>query len=298
MSRKKSRTDRREKTLKNRYRSSFATTLVSISLVLFLLGIVGLLLLTQTKLSEQVKENIGFDVYLSDEARDADIMRIQKHLDASPYVRSTEYISSEDALVIMKEDLGEDFLDGLDYNPLPPGISVKLKADYANMDSIARIEQEFSRFAQITDVRYRKDLIHLVNNNVRNLTIILLVFTGLLFFISFTLIRNTIRLMVYAKRFLIRTMQLVGATNGFIRRPFLLTGALQGLFGSLVALLLLTGFIYFLLNQIEGFQAVLDHTLIAILYILVIFAGMFIAWLSSYIAVNKYLRMSIDDLYY
>lgn len=296
--RKKNRKDRREKTLKNRYRSSFATTLVSISLVLFLLGIVGLLLLTEQKLSVQVKENIGFDVYLREDARDADIVRIQKHLDASPYVRSTEFISSQEALDIMKETHGDDFLDVLGYNPLPPGISVKLKAKYANMDSIARIETEFARFAQIADVRYRKDLIHLVNNNVRSLTIILLVFTGLLFFISFTLIRNTIRLMVYAKRFLIRTMQLVGATNSFIRRPFLITGALQGLFGSLVALFLLTGFIYFLLNQVEGFQVILDHTLIAILYLLVIFAGMFIAWVSSYIAVNKYLRMNIDDLYY
>ncbi|MFC2087481.1 cell division protein FtsX, partial [Bacteroidota bacterium] len=219
---------RESKTTKRRLRTSYLTTIVSISLVLFLLGIMGLLLMNAKRLSDYVKENIGFTLFLNDGVKEADIIRVQKILDASGYVKETEFISKERAAQILQEDLGEDFIEFLGYNPLSASIDVKLFARYANPDSLAKIENEFKRFPIVNEIYYQENLLHLVNENVSKISIAILLFSGLLLLISLTLINNTIRLSVYSKRFIINTMQLVGATGAFIRRPFLLKAALHG----------------------------------------------------------------------
>ncbi len=212
---------REQKLSRRKLRSSYFTTIMSIALVLFVVGLMGLLLLNAQKLSRHVKENIGFSVVLEDAIREVDMIRLQKNLDASRYVKSTEYITKERAAKELQDELGEDFIDFLGYNPLLPSIDVRLFAEYANPDSVANIEQEILKYQQVKEVAYQKSLIEIVNKNIRKISFVLLVFTGVLLLISLSLINNTIRLTVYARRFLIRTMQLVGATRRFVRVPFI-----------------------------------------------------------------------------
>jgi cell division transport system permease protein len=222
---------------RRRLRSSYFTSTISITLLLILLGTIGLLLLNTKRLSDYVKENIVFKVILNDSVREVDIFRIQKALDSKPYVKETDYITKEQASVQLKEELGEDFIQFIGHNPLLASIEVKFQASYANNDSIRIIEQDLKEFNEIKEVYYQKNLIHTVNENVRKISLFVLIFSGFLLVIAIALINNTIRLAVYSRRFLIRTMQLVGATAGYIRRPFLFTSAIQGFIGALFAIL-------------------------------------------------------------
>ncbi len=283
---------------KRKLRSSYLTSIVSISLVLFLLGLVGLLLLNANRLAIHVKENIGFSVILKEDAREVDIIRLQKNLDAKAYVKSTDYISKEEAAQQTQEALGEDFIEFLGYNPLPASIDVKFYAEYANPDSIEAIELELNRFDEVLEVLYQKSLIHLVNENIRKISLILLAFSGLMFFITVALVNNTIRLSVYARRFLINTMQLVGATSSFIRKPFLMKSAGHGIYASIIAILLLIGVIYLIQKEFMEVISFNDVEILGILFIFVIFLGIILNWISTFFAINKYLRMKSDDLYY
>ena len=274
------------------------TTLVSITLVLFMLGLLGLTVLHARKLSDYVKENIGFRVYMKSTVREAGIMQLQKILDATEYVKSTEYITPEQAAEELSRDLGEDFIDFLGYNPLPPAIDLRLKASYANVDSLEMIETELMKNEDVKEVFYVKSLVHLINSNIRKISILLLGFSGLLLIIAIALINNTIRLSVYSKRFIIRSMQLVGATQAFIRRPFLFKGVAQGLYSALITLLLLTGILYWLRNEYPELMELQDLELLLALYGLVILLGIIISWSSTYFAVRKYLRIKGDNLYY
>jgi cell division transport system permease protein len=259
---------------------------------------VGLLLLNAKRLSIHVKENIGFSVILKDEAKEVDIIRLQKNLDAKNYVKSTDYITREEAARETAEELGEDFIEFLGYNPLPASIDVKFYADYANPDSIAAIEKELQRFDEVDEIMYHESLIHLVNENIRKISLIILAFSGLLFFIAVALVNNTIRLSVYARRFLINTMQLVGATHSFIRKPFLFKSAEHGVYASMVAILLLIGVVYLIQKEFMEVISFHDINILAILFLIVIFLGIVLNWISTYFAINKYLRMKSDDLYY
>lgn len=259
-----------EKLENRRLRSSFIISTISISLLLLLLGVVGVLLLNTNRLSNYVKENIHFKVIISEQLREAEIFRIQKALDARPYVKETKYITKEQAAVELQEALGEDFLTTLGYNPLLPTIEVNFYASYANNDSIAVIENDLKEFEGIKEVYYQKNLIQAVNENVKKYPC-LFFFSAFLFLIALTLINNTVRLSVYSKRFLIRTMQLVGATPGYIRKPFLLAGLLQGFVSALVAISLLTAMIYFIQKQVEGMVKLTDLKLLLALYAIVLF---------------------------
>ncbi len=274
------------------------TTLVSITLVLFMLGLLGLTVLHARKLSDYVKENIGFRVYMKSTVREAGIMQLQKILDATEYVKSTEYITPEQAAEELSRDLGEDFIDFLGYNPLPPAIDLRLKASYANVDSLEMIETELMKNEDVKEVFYVKSLVHLINSNIRKISILLLGFSGLLLIIAIALINNTIRLSVYSKRFIIRSMQLVGATQSFIRRPFIFKGIAQGFYSALITLLLLTGILYWLRNEYPELMELQDLELLMALYGLVILLGIIISWSSTYFAVRKYLRIKGDNLYY
>ena len=234
---------------RRKLRSSYATSIVSISLVLFLLGLVGLLLLNTQRLSTHMLENLGFTIVLSEEAKEVDIIRLQKNLDTKAYVKSTDYITKEEAARETMDELGENFIEFLGYNPLPASIVVKFYAGYANSDSIAAIESELQRFEEVEEVMYQESLIQLVNENVRKISLIILAFSSVMFFIAIALVNNTIRLSVYARRFLINTMQLVGATSTFIRKPFLLRSAGHGVYAAVIAILLLVGVIYLIQQE-------------------------------------------------
>ncbi len=278
--------------------SSYITTTISTTLVIFLLGVMGILVLSANSISTYVKENIGFSVILKDDARQIDVMRLQKYLDASPYVKSTLYISKEEAAKSFAETLGEDFIEFTGYNPLSASIDVKLRKDYANPDSLAMIEEEFLSSPNIKEVVYQKDLVSLVNQNLNKISFIVLIFSGLLFFISIALINNTIRLSVYSKRFLINTMQLVGATHSFVRRPFITRGVVQGLVSAFIAILMLSALLYTINDDLGYVFSMDDYELLGIVYGLMLLIGMLISQISSFFAVNKYLRMNSNRIYY
>jgi len=285
------------RTYSRRIRSSYITSIISISLVLLLLGMVGLLLINGRNIRKQVMESIGINVILKENVKEADIYQLQKILDSREFILSTEYITKEEAALETEQMLGEDFIHFLGYNPLPPSIRVRLHQAWANPDSVMMIEQDLMQYDTIEEVYYKKSLLYAVNENIRQITMIILGFSILLALISVTLINNTIRLSIYSKRFIINTMQLVGATRGFIRKPFLFTSAAIGFTGSLIALSLLLGLVYLLQKEFEGVISLRDYDMLSILALGVIIIGIVLNWISTYFAVNKYLNINADKLY-
>jgi len=285
------------KVSKRKLQSSYLTTIVSITLVLFMLGLLGLILLSSKKLSDHVKENIGFSIIMNTEVKEARIMELKKNLDASDFVKYTEYITPEEAAEELQSELGEDFIGFLGYNPLLPSIDLRLNADYANVDSLKVIEAQLLQNSDIKEVYYQESLVEMINSNVRKISLFILVFSLMLLVIAIALINNTIRLSIYSKRFLIRSMQLVGATKSFIRTPFILTGILHGLLAAFFASSALVGILYFLLQQIPDLVTISDFKLFAFLFGFVILTGVIITYLSNLSAVNKYLKAKPDELY-
>src|SRR5512137_1748361 len=229
---------------KIKLRSSYLTLVISVSLVLFLLGVLGLILINAKELSDYFRESLSFSVMLNDDTKEADIRMLQKDLDGKLYVKSTEYVSKDEAAAKMKEDLGEDFINFLGDNPLPPSIDVYLYANYTSPDSVAKIEKYVLEYPFVKEVYYQESLLFLINENVRKISFFLLVISTFLFLIALTIINNTIRLSIYSRRFIIRTMQLVGATRSFIRRPFIMQSAFHGFFAALIAMTLIMGLLY------------------------------------------------------
>jgi len=287
----------KDHTIRRRLTASYITSVVSFTLVLFMLGLLGILVLNARKLSDYVKENVGISVYLKDDTREVDIFNLQKTLDSKKYVKETRYITREEAAADFQKELGQDFVEFLGYNPLPSSIDVKLHADYANPDSFAVLEKAFRTYPQVADVAYQKDLIYAVNLNVRKISLFILVFSILLALIALTLFSNTIRLAVYSKRFIIRTMQLVGAHHYLIRRPFLVSGITQGLIAALLAVVLMAVSLYFAERQLEGLFSFQDFGILGILSGIILLVGVLLAWLSTLFSVNKYLNMKRDNLY-
>lgn len=287
-----------EKYNRRRLTGSYITTIVSISLVLFMLGLLGLIILHTKTLSDYVKENIGFSVIMKENVKEAGIIQLQKILDATLYVKSTEYITKEEAAKQFADELGEDFTSFLGYNPLLPTIEVRFNAEYANNDSLAIIKDKILVNNNVKEVWYQESLVDVINNNVRRIGIIILAFSSLLLIIAIALINNTIRLSVYSKRFLIRSMQLVGATRGFISKPFILKGILQGILGAILALLILSGLIYLSQKEFPDLINFQHLDLYLILFGIVILLGILITWLSNYFAVRKYIKIKTDYLYY
>jgi cell division transport system permease protein len=292
MARKENRANQR------RLRSSYLTSVISISLVLFLIGIVGLLIINGRNISNKVRENIGFNVILKENVKEADIYQLQKVLDSKHYILSTEYITKAEAALETEQLIGDDFVEFLGYNPLPPSIKVRLQASYTKPDSVMFIEQELLNYEPVSEVVYKKSLLYAINENIRKISIVILSFSLLLLLVAVTLINNTIRLSIYSKRFIINTMQLVGATSGFIRKPFLLRSALNGFIGSVIAMGLLCGIIYVTEEELEGLISFNDLELIALLSLSILAVSIVINWISTFFAVNKYLNIQTDKLYY
>jgi cell division transport system permease protein len=282
---------------KAKLKGSYLTLVISVSLVLFLLGILGLVIINAKELSDYFRESLSFAVMLDDDAREADIRMLQKDLDAKPYVKSTVYVSKDEAAAKMKEDLGEDFISFLGDNPLPPSIDVFLYAGYTSPDSVTKIEKYVTEYPFVKEVYYEESLLFLINENVRKISIFLLVISAFLFLIAVTIISNTIRLAIYSKRFLIRTMQLVGATRSFIRKPFLIRSIYHGLLAALIAMTLLMGLLYLIEKEFYMMFSFESTKLLAILCVILIIFGILINLVSTYLSVNRYLVISEDKLY-
>lgn len=282
-----------------RVAGSYALSLVSIALVLFLLGVFALFMMHAQQLSKHVKEHIGFEIVMNSNAEEARILRLQEDLNAMPAVKSTAYITKEEAISRLSEDLGEDFLEwlGNEENPLLPSIDVRFKADYANADSIAVVERFLLNNPDVKEVYYRKSLVDMINSNIRKIAIVLMAVSLVLLLIAIALIRNTIRLSIYAKRFLVRSMQLVGATERFIRRPFLRRGVSQGFFGGLLADMLLAGVLYAVSKRFPDLMLPQDTTVLIGLFAGIVLLGILLAWCSTRAALNRFLRADLDELY-
>jgi cell division transport system permease protein len=283
---------------KAKLRSSYLTLIVSVSLVLFLLGILGLVLINAKELSDYFRESLSFSVWLKDDTKEADIRMLQKDLDAKHYVKSTEYISKDEAAENMKEELGEDFISFLGDNPLTPSIDVYLISSYTVPDSVSKIEKYILQYPFVREVLIPESLLFLINENVNKISLFLLVISSFLFLISLTIINNTIRLSVYSKRFLIRTMQLVGATRAFIRKPFVVQSAFHGLLSALVAIVLLLALLYLIEKEFFMMFTFENMELLILLGVILILTGILINIISTWLSVNRYLSISEEKLYY
>ena len=265
----------------------FISSSISTTLVLLLLGLVVFFVLTAHNLSVYVKENINFSIIISDDMKETDILKLQKRLDKEVFVRSTEYISKKQALREQIEAMGTDPQDFLGYNPLHASIEVKLHSDYANTDSIAKIEKEIKKNTNVQEVRYQEDLINMVNENIRNISLMLLGLAVLLAFISFALINNTIRLTIYSKRFLIHTM-----------KPFLWRNFWIGVFAAVIADGVLWAAAYWLVVYEPDLISVITPNVMLLVSVSVLGFGVCITWFCAYLSINKFLRMKAGTLYY
>lgn len=281
-----------------RFWNAKITSTISISLVLVLLGITLLILFMGNGLSKYVKENMSFNVMLSTDVTDAEINSVRKGLDAQPFVKSSRFISKEEAKQQLIKDLGEDPEELLGYNPAQDCIEIFLHSEYANNDSIAVINSVIRSDNNVTDLLYQQEAIDLINDNLSKVMTVLLVLTFILLFISFTLIRNTIRLSVYSKRFLINTMKLVGATSRFIRRPFVINNIFTGIFAGVLADIILFMMLTYFSSEYAELRPVISNTDIIIIFAAVILLGVIITSIATAFAVNKYVRMRSDQLYY
>jgi cell division transport system permease protein len=275
----------------------YISTVFGIAMVLLMVGLLGLILVHANNLSRYVKENIVVNVYVDETTRETDVLQLQKQLDSHPFVKQTQYVSKELAARKMQKDLGEDFIKFLGVNPLSESIDVYLKAEHANNADIARFKAELLKNPLVKEVNYQAPLVDKMNQNLASITLIILVFAGIFVVVSVALINNTIRLAIYSQRFLIKSMQLVGATKSFIRKPFLLYGIWHGLLGALIAIIILVGTLFLAIKQIPDLVILQNYTEFGIVFLGVIGLGVLISGLSTFLAVNRFLRLKIYDLY-
>lgn len=280
-----------------RLRASYITSIISIMLVLFMLGLLGLIILHGKKLSEYVRENISVTVMLKDNAANDMVISYMKRLEKTSYVKKAVFISREQAAKELSNELGEDFVQFLGYNPLPASIDLQLRAGYANTDSISRIEKQLLTSNLVKEVVYQKSLIDQVNSNISKISLVILSFSLILLVISVILINNTIKLSIYARRFLIRSMQLVGATETFIRLPFIKKSIVHGVIASVIAILLLIGTLYLARQRMPEIAALQDVKQFSLFLAGILVVGVLLSAFSTWFAVNKFLRMKIDNLY-
>lgn len=278
--------------------SSQLTSIISIALVLFLMGGVVLISCIAQNLSTYVKENIGFTIILDQEIKANQVNSILKNLDKTTGIKSVTYITKEEALKILIDELGEDPNEFLGYNPLSASIEVHLSAEYATPASLKKLQQKIMQYAGVEEIVYRKDLVNLVNDNVNKVGAVLLALVVVLLAISYTLINNTIRLTIYSKRFLIHTMKLVGASQGFIRRPFVWRSIGNGIIAALLAIAMMIALLFYMTGQLNQLFTMVHITTLWGVFATMVGAGILITATSAYHAVTKFLNMSQDKLYY
>ena len=278
--------------------TSYFSVVISIALVLFLLGCLGLLVLNAKKVADHFREQVVVTIYLNDSAKQVEIDQLQNTLAMAEYTKSTEYVSKEQAAELMKAETGEDFMDFVGYNPLQNSIDVTLKADFVTNETLDAITEELATKKFIEDITYDNDLVELMNNNVKKITFWVLLLSAIFTLIAVLLINSSIRLAVYSKRFIIKTMQMVGATKTFIRRPFVFKSVQLGMIGAIVALLGMGIVLHYLNLTFPELELLQKPVLIAGLFIGVFLLGIVITWVSTFIATQRFLNLKTDQLYY
>ncbi len=278
--------------------SSYFSVVLSIALVLFLLGALGTLLLNTKKMADHFKEQITISLFLKESAKEIEINQLQKTLALAEHVKSAVYVSKEEAAERHSKEIGENFMAFLGYNPLKNAIDVQLMADFVTPERIEEMVSEMTAKAYVAEVSYDKPLVGLLNDNVKKIGFWILVASGIFTFIAVLLINSSIRLSIYAKRFIIKTMQMVGATKAFIRRPFIWTNIRLGMLGAVLAILALGGLLYYLNTVFPELGLFGDYTEIAILFGGVFLLGILISWMSTFFATQRFLNLRTDELYY
>jgi cell division transport system permease protein len=271
---------------------------ISIALVLFLLGMLGLLVLNTKKVADHFKEQIALTVYLKDTAKEVEIEQLKKSLAMADYTKSSTYVSKEEAAEAHSKEIGEDFMEFLGYNPLQNSIDVYMNADFVSGEQVDEIAADLTSKNFVDEVVYDKPLIALLNENVKKISLWVLIASGIFTFIAVLLINSSIRLSVYSKRFIIKTMQMVGATKGFIRRPFIWQSVKLGIIGAAIALIGMAGALYYLNSSFPELSLTSDVKLLAALFIGVFVMGILITWLSTFFATSRFLNLKTDELYY
>ena len=287
-----------EKYQKRRLISSYFSVVISISLVLFLLGLLGLLVLNSKKVADYFKEQIAITVFLKDSAKEVEITQLKQSLALAEYTKSAEFVSKEDAAKEHQETLGENFIEYLGENPLQNSIDVYILADYVTPEKMEEITSELKGKGFVDDVIYDKPLIAQLTDNVKRISFWILVISGIFTFIAVLLINSSIRLSIYAKRFTIKTMQMVGATKKFIRRPFVWKSVRLGIIGALVAMIGMGLVLYYLDQSFPQLQLLGDPILLSGLFVFIFLMGVLITWISTFIATQRFLNLRTDDLYY
>ena len=283
---------------KRRLITSYFSVIVSITLVLFLMGFFSFLVLSANKLANYFKEQVTVTVLIKDDAKNADIEQLQKTLSVASFVKSVRFVSKEVAAEKFSKDIGEDFVTFIGTNPLQNTIDLSLKAEYAEPDKMREIKRELEQNSFVTEVVYDQSLVALIHENVNRIGIVTLIFSALFTFVSILLINASIRLSIYSRRFIIKTMRLVGATRSFIRRPFLWTNVRLGILSALIAIVLFYLSLLAIVKSYPEFNILMDTGTLSIVFISIITIGILISWLSTYFATQRFLNLNTNDLYY
>jgi len=287
-----------EKYQKRRLRSSYISVVISISLVLFLLGVLGLLVLNTKKVSNYFKESAAITLYLKNDVKRDQILNLQVSIDEQSFTKSTQFISKEDAAEIYKKENGEDFMDFLGYNPLENSIDIYVKAEFVSPEKMEEIEGIYTTNQFVSSVSYDKPLIDLLTKNVRRISLFILVFCGLATLVVVVLINSSIRLSVYSKRFTIKTMQMVGATKRFIRKPFIWNSVKLGMIGAALAIVELAILLYYMNKIFPEFGMIDNRVEMASLFGIIFGLGVLLTWISTFMATQRFLNLRTDELYY
>lgn len=277
--------------------SSYFSVVLSVFLVLFLLGILGLFIINSKKLSDDFKEEIAMTVFFKNEASDSTLQAFGEDLKRSDFARSHVYVTKEEAAKQHKDVIGEDFMEFLGVNPLQNSYDIHLKADYVTNDSIVKVERELRKNEMISDIVYDKQLVNLVNDNIQRVSLYMLIASGILALVAVLLINSSMRLSIHSNRFIIKTMQMVGATKSFIRKPFIWRSIKLGIIGAVLAVLALLAVLFYVNDRFPNLGLIEDPLMIAAVLLAVIFTGILITWISTFIATQRFLNLRTDDLY-
>jgi len=286
-----------EKFQKRRVITSYFSVVLSIFLVLFLLGILGLFVINSKRLSDNFKEEIAMTVFFKNEANDSVMKAFTEEMKTAKFAKSFDYVSKEKAAAQHKEVIGEDFMQFLGVNPLQNSFDIHLKADFVNNTEITKIENRLRKNEMVADIVYDKQLVTMVNDNINNISMWILIISGIFAFVSVLLINSSLRLSIYANRFIIKTMQMVGATKSFIRKPFIKTSVILGFVGAVLAILALIGVLIYIQTSFPNLGIMEDQLAISIVLISVLVLGIVITFISTYFATQRFLNLRTDDLY-
>ena len=287
-----------DKYQKRRLITSYFSVVISITLVLFLLGVLGLLVINANKVEKHFKEQIVLFIDLDEQVKPIEIEQLQKNLQLSEYVKSTTFVSKEEAAEIAKADNGEDFMDFIGYNPFQSSVEVLLNSQHVTINRLEEIKTDLLKKSYVAEVRYDQDLVSMMNKNIKRISFWVIVICAVFTAIAILLINSSIRLAVYSKRFIIKTMQMVGATKRFIRRPFIWRSIKLGMLGSIIAVIGVVAVGFYMNKNLPELQLLDDVVLFSGLCVGVLVLGIVITWVSTFFATQRFLNLKTDDLYY